>query len=196
MRRLFAALLTFACLSVSFTAKAEEAGAKAFVDGLAKQVLAIVQNSAIDKATQTTKIESLFSNKVDINFVAKFALGQYWRQSTDAQRSAYIAAYKPFILKNYANRLTRYSGETYTLKQARQDGDAQMVTMVIHDPQGQDINVDYRLTGSGSNYRIIDIIVEGVSLLTTQRSEFKAVLDQKGVDGLTEILKAKVASQS
>lgn len=198
MPRFFAAAASLLlCLSFAHTASASEAvAAKTFVDSLAQQVLAIAQDNNLDSSEKTSKIETLFSNKVDIHFVAKFALGQYWRQASETQRADYVAAYKPFILKNYANRLTRYSGETYSLTQARHDRDAEVVTMAIHDPNGQNIMVDYRIRGVGDKMQIIDIVVEGVSLLTTQRSEFRAITDQKGVDGLIDILKSKVASQS
>ena len=195
MNRFLLGALALACAAYApFAVAADAASAKNFVDGLAKQVLAIVK-SDLDKPTEAQKIEALFSDKVDINFIAKFALGKYSREATDAQRTAYIAAYKPFILKSYASRLTRYSGETYSLKQARPDGDATIVTMVITDPQGQTINVDYRLESIEGSYKIVDIIVEGVSLLNTQRSEFASIIDSKGLDGLIDALKAKVAAQ-
>ena len=197
MNRFLIGLFTVASLCCgSLAAAASPDAAKGFVDTLAKEVLAVVQDSSLDKNAQTQKIEALFTDKVDINFVAKFVLGTHWREATEQQRSSYIAAYKPFILKNYANRLTRYSGQTYVLKQARSDADATVVTMEIKDSQGQTINVDYRLVPTGSQYKIVDIIVEGVSLLTTQRSEFGSIINQKGVDGLTEALKQKVAAQS
>ena len=92
--------------------------------------------------------------------------------------------------------MTKYSGQTYTLKGARSDGDTSYVTMVINDPAGQNINLDYRLRDTGGAYKITDITVEGVSLLNTQRSEFKSVVNSKGIDGLIEALKAQVARQS
>lgn len=188
MNRLFLGALCALFLSTQ-PAAADPASAKAYIDGVAKQVLAIVKTDA-DKASKTKKMEALFADKVDINFVAKFALGKHWRTATEAQRAAYVAAYKPFILKNYASRLARYSGQTYEMKQARTEGSGSIVTMVIHDANGQDVNVDYRVNASN---RINDIIVEGVSLLNTQRSEFNSIVEQKGIDGLVEALKSQVA---
>jgi len=92
--------------------------------------------------------------------------------------------------------LTKYSGQTYTLKNARADGDASVVTMEINDPDGQKINVDYRLRDDSGAFKIVDIAVEGVSLLSTQRSEFNGIIETKGVEGLTEALKKQVASKS
>lgn len=197
MKRLFLGALLALTLCYNQSAHAADANAaKTFVDGLATQVLAIVKDDSASKEAKTQKIESLFTDKVDIDFVAKFVLGKHWRTATPAQQQDYIAAYKPFILKNYAGRLSRYSGQTYTLKNARAEGDSSYVTMEIKDPNGQNIMVDYRLKDLGAGkYKILDITVEGVSLLTTQRSEFDSIVNQKGVDGLTEALKAQVAAK-
>ena len=197
MKRFFLPLLAFACLYSVTTLAADASDAKSFVDGLATQVLAIVKDTEQSKDAKTQKIEALFTDKVDIDFVAKFVLGKHWREATPQQQQDYIGAYKPFILKNYAGRLTRYSGQTYVLKNARSEGDSDYVTMEIKDPNGQDIGVDYRLRKSGpGRYKILDITVEGVSLLATQRSEFDSIVGQKGIDGLIEALHKQVAAKS
>lgn len=170
--------------------------AQGYIDSLAQNVLAIVKDTNLDKTERTKKIEGLFTDKVDMDFIARFVVGKAWRASTPAQQQAYIAAYKPFILKNYASRLTKYSGQTYSLKKTRTEGDSSIVTMEIADSNGQSFLVDYRLRQQGSQFKILDIIVEGVSLLSTQRSEFSSIIDQKGIDGLTEALKKQVAARN
>jgi phospholipid transport system substrate-binding protein len=193
MKRFLSALLLAATVAVSSSAHAANpTGAKKFVDTLATQVLTLVKDSGVSANEKKSKIESIFSDKLDIDFVAKFVLGKHWRTATPEQQSSYVAAYKPFILKNYASKLTKYSGQTYTLKNARADGDTNVVTMEINDPNGQKVNVDYKLKGD-SNFKIVDIAVEGVSLLTTQRSEFNGIVERKGVDGLIAALKKQVA---
>lgn len=185
-------LIAAATLVISATAfAANPAAAKAFVDKVAGQVLTIVKNESASREDKQTKLEALFADKVDINFVARFVLGKHWRTASPQQQKDYVAAYRPFILKNYAGKLAKYSGETYSLKDARVDGDASIVTMQINDPNGQNVMVDYRVKGD----RIVDIAVEGVSLLTTQRSEFNGIVENKGVDGLIEALKKQVAAK-
>ena len=198
MKRFLMGAVMAVCVGFAATSLAADAGtAKQFVDDLASQVLTIVRDKAVPKEDKTRKIETLFTDKVDIDFVAKFALGKHWREATPQQRTGYVAAYKPFILKNYAGRLTRYSGQTYTLKNARNEGDVSVVIMDINDPNGQNVTVEYRMRDAGAGrFKVVDIIVEGVSLLTTQRSEFDAMVDQKGIDGLIEALRKQVAARS
>lgn len=195
-KHLLISLLTLVTFAVSTPASAASPeAAKAFVDGFASKVLAIVSNSSGSRSDKQAQIETLFSDKVDIDYIAKFVLGPSWRTATPAQQKEYVAAYKPFILKNYSGRLTKYSGQTYTLKGARSEGDTAYVTMLINDPDGQNITLDYRLRDAGGAFKITDITVEGVSLLNTQRSEFKSVVNSKGIDGLIEALKKQVAAQ-
>lgn len=186
----FAGIAAALLLTISTVQAAYAADAKAFVDSVAKQVLEVVKTDASPLDKQH-KLEGIFSDKVDLNFIGKFVLGKHWREASPAQQTSYMAAYKPFILKNYASKLTKYSGQTYDLKNPRDDGEASVVTMVIHDTNGSDVNVDYRV----QNSKIVDIVVEGVSLLTTQRSEFNSIVENKGIDGLIDALKKQVAAK-
>ncbi len=185
-------------ITVGFASSVQAAdadAAKKFVDTVAAQVIAIAKDSHASQADKQAKIETIFTDKVDISSIAKFVLGKNWRTATPDQQSAYVSAYKPFILKNYAQRLAKYSGETYTLKNAHPDGDAAVVTMAIHGADGQDVMVDYWLKGGSGAYKIVDIAVEGVSMRTTQRSEFNSIVENKGIDGLIEALKKQVAAK-
>ena len=197
MKRFLRSLAAATVITYASTSFAIDAGgAKNFVDKVATQVIAIAKDSSASKEAKQKKIEAIFSEKVDIAFVGKFVLGKYWRAATPKQQQDYLAAYKPFILKNYANKLTKYSGQTYVLKNPHMEDDIAVVTMEIDDPNsGNKINVDYRLCdgGNAGKYRINDIVVEGVSLLTTQRSEFASIIEQHDVDYLIAALQKQVA---
>jgi phospholipid transport system substrate-binding protein len=191
MKSLLRALSAVVLLCASTSAHAGDTeGAKRFIDNVGHQVLDVLKTDAA-KPEKQAKLETIFSSKVDISFVAKFVLGQHWRTATPEQQKAYVEAYGPFVIGNYANKLTRYSGQNYALKNSRQDGDGSfLVTMTILDGSSADAQVDYRLRAAGANYQLVDIIVEGVSLLATQRSEFNAIVQNKGIDHLIAQLKS------
>jgi len=196
MKRFLISFVALVSLSVALPASAlTPEDAKTFVDGFANKTLEIVRDERASVSQKQQKIENLFADKVDIDFIAKFVLGPSWRTATSQQQQAYVAAYKPFILKNYSGRLAKYSGETYSLKGTRGEGDVFYVAMLIQDPQGESVTLDYRLHDVAGSLKIVDITVEGVSLLNTQRSEFKSVVNNKGIDGLIEALKKQVARQ-
>ena len=181
-------------VAVASPAMADDAGAKQFVDGVASSVLQVVKAGG-SKDEQQTKLLEIVDQNIDIDFVAKFVLGKFWRTATPEQQQAYLAAYRPFLKKNYVSRLTKYSGQTYTLGTPKpgEDGDT-VVPMEIVDPQGQNVSMLYTVTKGPNGYRISDIVVEGVSLLNTQRSEFNSIASSKGLDYLIDTLKQKNAS--
>lgn len=195
MKRVVAGVFTAVMLLSANASYAGGQDAKAYVDRVATQVLDVVKDDKASEGDKQSRIEKIFTDKVDINFVAKFVLGKHWREATPDQQKDYVAAYQPFILKNYASKLAKYSGQTYELKTARLDGDASIVPMIIHDTDGKDVQVDYRLRADSKGFKIVDITVEGVSLLTTQRSEFNGIVERKGIDGLIEALKNQVAAK-
>jgi phospholipid transport system substrate-binding protein len=197
IKALAAACILWTAFSTPALAAGNIDGAKQFVNGVATQVLAIVKDGS-GKSAQQEKLLGVVDANIDIDYVAKFVLGKYWRQATTEQQQAYLEAYRPFLKKNYVSKLTRYSGQTFTVGQGRVDSDGSyVVTMKINDPAGQDVSMLYRVVdGAKGTYRISDIVVEGVSLLATQRSEFDSIAQSKGVDGLIDALKKKVASKA
>lgn len=187
-------LSLLASLMVASHAHAGDAqGAKQFVDQVASQVLGVLKTDASASA-KLEKMQAIFSGVVDIPFIGKYVLGTHWRQASDAQKQAYLAAYEPFVIKNYAGKLTKYSGQKYTLKAPRQAGSNYIVTMEIVDAGKPSVFVDYRLREDAGTYKVIDISVEGVSLVQTQRSEFNAIVSSKGIDYLTAAMKKKAAA--
>jgi phospholipid transport system substrate-binding protein len=190
MRRLLPVIL-----ALSFGASAALADTKTasvFVDKVASDALEIVK-SDVAKPVKQSKLETLFKANVDIPFVAQFVLGRHWRGATPAQQKAYLSAYEPFLMKHYVGRLLKYSGQSYKVAGTKEDADGGVVvTMELLDPGNPSVFVDYRLRPEkGSTYKVTDIIVEGVSLLNTQRSEFNSVVNSKGLDYLIDALQKK-----
>jgi phospholipid transport system substrate-binding protein len=191
VRAVCAALLLWQpSMASAHTAEAE--AARQFVDTVASQVLDVLKADQ-PAAEKQQRLASIFTGRVDTNFIGRFVLGPSWRGATPQQQQAYISAYGPFIIRNYAAKLTHYSGQQYTLKNARQDEDGSyLVTMAISGGNSGDALVDYRLRpGGAGGFQLTDIVVEGVSLLATQRSEFNAIVQSKGLDYLIAQLKAK-----
>lgn len=170
--------------------------AQAFIDRIAGDVLKIVQDEAIDAECKTLKLQKLFADTVDIDWMGKFVLGRHYRTAEDEQKIAYLNAYKPFIIQNYVTRLTKYTGQTYEITGTKQGADGDnLVSMKLLDPNGPPVLVDYRVRDEkAEGLKVIDIIVEGVSLITTQRSEFNSVVTNKGLDFLIQALEKKAAA--
>jgi len=172
--------------------------ARQFVDGVGKRVLDIV-NGGAGKAEKQAQLQQMFAENVDIPWMGQFVLGHAWRQATPEQRDHYLQAYKQYLLARYTTNFADYTGAKYTITDVKSEEEGQFtVNMQIKAPnQSQDTLAGYRLlVGENGQFKIIDIIIEGVSLITTQRSEFASVFQQKSMDGLISAIEAKTKAES
>ena len=170
------------------------ASATAYINNLGKNALGVLQRDE-SEAQKLQQLEAMFTGEVDIEWVAKFVLGKYWRTATPEQQQRYTENYRVFLVKHYTGKFTEYTSETFKVTSGRDDGNGQYtLAMKIIRPGKEDVNVDYRVRQSeDGRLKIFDIIVEGVSLITTQRSEFASVAGREGIDSLIDRLAKKTA---
>ena len=167
-------------------------GSAAFIKTLAAQAIDILQPSGSKIEAREAQFRELLSAGFDMPFIARFVLGKYWRKSTPQQRADYQALFTEFILQSYSRRMGGFSGETFTVAGARAAGKKDvLVRTQIDRAGGLAIKAEWRVRPKDGRYRIIDIMVEGVSMAMTQRSEFNAVVRQHGMQGLLQILRAR-----
>lgn len=164
-----------------------------FADSLAQNALEIVTNDDFTAGAKQRKLEALFESRVDIDWVSQFVLGKYWRSATPEQQQEYQQNYKAFVLKYYTAKLTDYSGQEYQIKGVRAEGDPgeYLLSMELVNTNEPNVLVDYRIRKENDDYQIFDIVIEGVSMITTQRSEFASVIGNKGLDYLISALAKK-----
>lgn len=195
IRRTFIAVTASICLPAMAAHAAQDP--RQFVDGVGKQALSVV-NSGESAPSKQTKLRQLFSQNVDTAWMGRFVLGRGWQQATQEQKDRYIKAYQDYLLAHYTSNFADYSGSKYKITDVRDDGNGQYtVNMQIDTPnQQQDTLAGYRVhTDDAGNEKIFDIIIEGVSLITTQRSDFASTLQQQGIDGIITQLQNKTESE-
>jgi phospholipid transport system substrate-binding protein len=166
----------------------EDAGT--FANDLGHKALAIISDKSSSKEDVRSKLEALFQQNVDIDWIGKFVLGRYWRDATDEQKEKYLANYKTFLISHYTSNFSEFSNANFQVtKTVPEERGGYTVTMRIKRPNAEDVVVDYTIRKKeGDSLRVYDIVVEGVSMITTQRSEFSSVASQKGLDYLIEQL--------
>lgn len=185
------------CAAVSFglffasPASAETVeNASKYVETLGNSAIATLSDKSMAKEVKQAKIEKLFRENVDIAWIGKFVLGRFWRQASDEQKKNYMLQYETFLVHNYATRFTDYTSGSFKITDAKSDGDDEFtVSMQIKSDEAgsEPVMVDYKIRtdkGHKNNFAVFDIIVEGVSMITTQRSEFTSVVANKGMDYL------------
>ncbi len=166
--------------------------ASLFIRQLGDQAIAALRAPGASLEAREAQFRKLLSEGFDLAFIGRFVLGRYWRQATPEQRTDYMALFSEYVLQTYSSRLGGYAGETMAILSERPAGTKDMlVSTRIERPSGPPILADWRVRTSGERYRVIDIMVEGVSMVVTQRSEFAAVVQRHGLQGLIEVLRAR-----
>ena len=181
----FAALFLATFISISAHADDKDAASK-FVNDIGKQAVSILGDRDKSKEEKTTALEAMFENTVDIEWIGKFVLGRGWKSATDTQKQSYMNNYKSFLIKHYTANLTEFSSVDFKITRITpEDNGGNVVTMKIERPNQEDIVVDYTIRKKPNDgFKVYDITIEGVSMITTQRSEFASVVEQNGIDYL------------
>ena len=198
MLRIYILIVTL-LFTIQPAAAASAQEAKQFVDSLGKQVLDVINSPNVSEADKQQQLQQMFIGNVDIAWMGRFVLGHGWQQANDAQRQHYMQVYQRYLLVHYTKDFSDYTGSHYTITSVRPEANGQfLVNMQIKSPtqQQQETLAGYRVKlGANGQFKIIDIIVEGVSLITTERADFSSDLQQKGMDAFVSDLENKVAAE-
>ena len=165
----------------------------AVVTSLGNEALKMLGKN-VDPNLRVARFRQLFSADFDVPGIARFVLGRYWRVATPAQQQEFLKLFTDYIALAYSNRLAEYSGETLRVTGSRPAPDGELVSSEIVRANGQPpARVEWLLTPQNGAYKISDVIVEGVSMAVTQRSEFASVIQRNGgqVEGLITALRQK-----
>lgn len=170
-------------------------GAKSFIQSVADRGLSFLANDELSFDERKKEFRSLLLDSFDIRTIGRFSIGRYWRKATREQRAEYLDLFREMIIQVYSSRFDEYSGQDLKVTNARPEGkkDAIVTTKIVSE-NAADVIVRWRVRFSDNKYQIVDVIIEGVSMLVTQRSDFAAVIQRGGgqVDVLLEHLGEKV----
>ena len=163
----------------------------------ADDVIEVIKNDKDIQAGNQQKIFALAEEKILPNFdfekVSRLVLGKNWTNATPEQKAAFQAEFKTLLLRTYATALSKYKNQMIEYKPFRMESGAESATVktAIQQPGGDPIAVDYTLGKKGDDWKVFDIVIEGVSLVTNYRSQFAQEIRQNGLDSLTKKLAEK-----
>jgi phospholipid transport system substrate-binding protein len=199
---MIASVLVFGTLTITGApdralAAAPEA-ARDFIMILSEDAVSVIADPSMDKEKRLRELHRLFVQGFDTRTIGRFVLGPHWRAASEQQLNEYVRLFEAFVVQSYAERLGEYAGERLEVKKARivgSNGDV-MVSSAIVRPSGPPVRVDWRVRALGNGHKIVDVIVEGVSMLITQRDEFASVIRASGgqFEGLLTALRKKTTS--
>lgn len=183
-------LLLVVMISKTFAEPADDA--QTFVNNLGDRAIRMLSDKNLTKEQKISEFRILLNAGFDIPLIARYALGKYWRPAEKKKRQEYAEVFEEFIVGVYAARLGQFGGETFAVTGVQADGKKDfIVSSIVKPPSGVSINVDWRVRKREDNYKILDVIIEGVSMIITQRDEFSAIVQRSdgNIDGLINKLR-------
>ncbi len=192
---LIGTIVTFSLLTSKTEANEFHKGAGEFVETLADDAITNLTGDGLSDAQREEKLRGILRSYFDVNSIGKWVLGRHWRKANAAARAEYLRLFEDLIVNTYALRFKSYSDEKIKLTGIASRGQTAVVKSVIERGDQQSVRVDWRVTYPDGQYKIFDIVVEGVSMIQTQRSEFSSVIRRNGgkISGLIATLKDKSA---
>ena len=155
-----------------------------FVTSFADSAISILSNDSLSDIERTSSFTELVMSSIDLNLISKFVLSKAWKDASDEQKESYLIAFKDYFINSYANKLDQYTGEKVDVVGSQEAGKYVIVESNIIR-EGTDtlkINLKWRLLNKNNQIKIIDLNIEGISLVIAQREEFQSFLANNDYD--------------
>ncbi|MCB9965760.1 MAG: ABC transporter substrate-binding protein [Rhodospirillales bacterium] len=167
-------------------------GAQNFIQNVSSRGLNFLKNKQLSEDQRKKEFRTLLRDSFDLKTIARFAMGRYWRQATDEQKKEYMSLFEDMVIDTYSQRFAEYQGQDISIDKARAEGDKDAIvnSQIVSGNGSPNVLLDWRVRYKDGEYRIVDVLVEGVSMTLTQRSEFSSIIQRGG--GNIEALLAKL----
>ena len=166
-----------------------------YVITMTKNAIDTLTNQSISQQEKELRFGQLFDKNFDVPSISRFVLGKYWKQASTDQKKKFIKTFRNYIVKTYSSRFNEYSGEQLQLLNTENESNPKifLVHTALERQDAPIIKIDWRVGKKKDRFVILDIIIEGISLAITQRSEFVSVIDQNegNIDQLISMLEEK-----
>ncbi len=189
-RRSLLAALPLVALAPAAQAVVSSAQAQQIVTALSDEIIRIV-NSGTSESAAIREFERIFERYADVPTIARFSLGVAARDASRGQLSAFSDAFSGYVARKYGVRFKEFEGGSIEIGRTRQDRQVTIVEATARLPGESPIAVEFHLSDRGGSAKVFNLVLEGVNMLTTERAEITAMLDQEGgsIDALTRRLR-------
>jgi phospholipid transport system substrate-binding protein len=197
-RRLTAAFVAAtSCLAAAGVRAAteSEAGARAVIAETVEEVLAVLRDKTVPTADRIRSIEEIVYGRFDLYAMSRLVLARNWKRFSEEQKAEYVEEFKKYLTNSYGSRIERYDQQTVEIIGEREEprGDVVIQTKIVGG-EFEGALVDYRLRKQDGNWRVIDVVIEGISMVSNYRDQFKSIVSSGGPELLLEKLKEKNAA--
>ncbi len=156
-------------------------GAQSFIQSMANRGIEFLGNDSLSMSQKKDSFRRLLRDSFDMKTIGRFSLGRYWRSSTPELTAEYARLFEKRVLDVHSQRFTEYKGQTFETRDYRVDSekDTLVLSYIVPD-EGPEVEVEWRVRYKNGRYMVVDVIVEGVSMSVTQRSDFSSVIQRGG----------------
>jgi phospholipid transport system substrate-binding protein len=195
MAKKFFLIAVIACCSV-LPSLASAGPAYDLVYDLASKSTPILNSRELSKSVRTERLQGIMGGLVDREQMAISMMGRYWKRANQSQKSELPILLEAYLYEVYVSRIESVNGTvSFSIQGERVLGNRTLVDMQVVRPNAPNIDVSWQIEDIGGKPVITDIIIEGVSLVVSQRADFSSIIRQQGgLDGLIGLLRQKLAS--
>lgn len=197
MKKIFAAAVAgFMMFASSANATVDAAKAEQFVKEVTAEGIKDIINANIPQKQKDERFAKLFNRALDLDFIGQFVLGRNWRTASAEQRKEFISVYRQLNVSTWSKRFDEFKGKEFVFNgTSPSNSKGQIfVNSVVPMDQGEPAKVVWRVREKDGEYKVVDIVIENVSLAITARNEYTAFIKNNpgGVDALIANLKSKI----
>jgi phospholipid transport system substrate-binding protein len=191
--------LAVACallIVASVTPVAAEPSPREVVQNTSDEVLAVLAEKDLSKEARRDKVRAIVLRSVDFETLSRLVLARNWTRFSPTQQQEFMQEFQDHLATTYGRRLDDYRNEKVSIvgDRAEPNGDWTVRTKILRGGGSNDIEVDYRLRKSNGEWKVIDFIIEEISLVANFRSQFQDIVASGGPEKLLKLLKEKTAA--
>ncbi len=181
------------------TAQVADKDPGAFVTRLGNQTIDFLSDAAAPQHLREDRLRGLLRDGFAVERIGRFVLGKYRRTASEQSVDEFVDVFEDYIVALYAKQFSRFSGETFTVEQVvktRRPKDSMVKTKIIPGGGGEALKVEFQVRNLGDEFKILDVRLEGVSMVLAQRDEFSAYIGNNGgkVEALTAALRKRLVT--
>ena len=180
-------------------ASADDESPQEFIDQMTAGALVILRDDSLSTTAKATRLENELGGCCDFATTAKLVAARNWRSFSPEERQEFVALFRDYLIATYRKNIDSYGGETIEIAGGRDEkfGDYTVFTRIKRDGGQAPVIVNYRLRKNAEgSWRVIDIVAEGISMISNLRSQFQEVYSRGGVQGLMKEMRKKITDQA
>ena len=172
-----------------------EAAARAVITETIDEVLAVLRDKSKPTEDRIRSLEQIVYGRFDLYVMSRLVLARNWKRFSEEQKKQYVEEFKQYLTNSYGNRIERYDQQEVKIVGEREEprGDVVVQTKILGG-EFEGASVDYRLRKKDSDWRVIDVVIEGISMVSNYRDQFKSIVSSGGPELLLEKLREKNAA--